>query len=161
MQKGKKRTQEVKNAVASISRFLSSVSEDGILCAEHTGAYGDLLVYLCNQMKVPIALVPGYTIKHSLGMVKGKSDPLDSKRIREYGERFTDKLIYAEYPEENITELKQLYTLRHQMVKQRKALRTLDKGKGHHKPIDKHLKPSAGFLEKTVPQSLLRDFHKK
>jgi len=128
---GKEKNQEVKNAVASISRFLSSISEDGILCAEHTGAYGDLLVYLCNQMKVPIALVPGYTIKHSLGLVKGKSDPLDSKRIREYGERFPDKLEYAEYPDENITELKQLYTLRHQLVKQRKSLRTLDKGRGH------------------------------
>jgi transposase len=128
--KGKETNREVKNAVASISRFLSSVSADGILCAEHTGAYGDLLLYLCNQMKVPIALVPGYTIKHSLGLVKGKSDPLDSKRIRDYGERFTDKLEYAEYPEEKITELKQLYTLRHQLVKQRKALRTIDKGRG-------------------------------
>ena len=42
--KGKEKKQEVKNAVASISRFLFSVSGDGILCAEHTGAYGDLLV---------------------------------------------------------------------------------------------------------------------
>jgi len=121
----------VKNAVVSISRFLSSVSEDGILCAEHTGAYGDLLVYLCNQVNIPIALVPGYIIKHSLGLLKGKSDPLDSKRIREYGERFTDKLEYAEYAEENIVELRQLYTLRNQLVKQRRALRTVDTGRGH------------------------------
>ena len=129
--KGKEKNQEVKNTIVSVSKFLSYVSRDGIVCAEHTGAYGDLLVYLCNQMKVPIALVPGYTIKHSLGLLKGKSDPLDSKRIREYGERFTDKLVYAEYPEESTTELKQLYTLRHQLVKQRKSLRTLDKGRGH------------------------------
>lgn len=128
--KGKEKDQEVKNAVASISKFLSSVSEDSILCAEHTGVYGDLLVYLCNQVKITIALVPGYTIKHSLGLVKGKSDPLDSKRIREYGERFPDKLEYAECAEENIVELRQLYTLRNQMVKQRKSLRTLDKGSG-------------------------------
>ena len=129
--KGNEKKQEVKNTVASISRFLSSVSGEVILCAEHTGVYGDLLVYLCNQMNIPIALVPGYAIKHSLGLVKGKSDPLDSKRIREYGERFTDKLEYVKYTEENITELKQLYTLRHQLVKQRRALRTLDKGRGH------------------------------
>ena len=127
---GKEESLQVKNSLASISRFLSSVSEDGFLCAEHTGAYGDLLVYLCNQMNVSIALIPGYTIKHSLGLVKGKSDPLDSKRIREYGERFTDKLEYAEYPEENIVELKQLYTLRYQLVRQRKSLRTIDKGRG-------------------------------
>ena len=129
--KGKEKNREVKNAIVSISRFLSSVSEDSILCAEHTGAYGDLLVYLSNQLNIPIALVPGYTIKHSLGLVKGKSDPLDSKRIREYGERFTDKLEYAEYAEENIVELRQLYTLRNQLVKQRRALRTVDTGRGH------------------------------
>jgi transposase len=128
---GKERNQEVKNTVASISRFLSSVPRDGILCAEHTGVYGDLLVYLCTQMNIPIALISGYTIKHSLGLVKGKSDPLDSKRIREYGERFTDKLEYTEYPDVNIIELKQLYTLRYQLVKQRKALRTIDRGRGH------------------------------
>lgn len=127
---GKEINLVVKNALASISRFLSSVPDGAILCSEYTGVYGEMLLFLCNQMQVPIALVPGYTIKHSLGMVKGKSDPLDSKRIRDYGERFPDKLEYAEYPNERITELKQLYTLRNQLVKQRRALRTIDKGRG-------------------------------
>jgi len=129
--KGKEKNKEVKNGVVSISRFLSSVPEDGILCAEHTGAYGDLLVYLCNQANIPIALVPGYTIKHSLGLLKGKSDPLDSRRIREYGERFTDRLVFSEYDEESIVELKQLHTLRSQLVKARKALLTSDTGRCH------------------------------
>ena len=130
-EKGKEKNKEVKNGVVSISKFLSTIPDDGILCAEHTGAYGDLLVYLCNQVKVPIALVPGYTIKHSLGLLKGKDDPLDARRIREYGERFTDKLKYVEYDEECIVELKQLYTLRHQLVKSRRALLTSDTGRGH------------------------------
>jgi transposase len=129
--RGKEKNKEVKNGVVSISRFLSSVPEGGILCAEHTGAYGNLLVSLCNQANIPIALVPGYTIKYSFGLVKGKSDPLDSRRIREYGERFTDKLVFSEYDVESIVELKQLYTLRHQLVKARKALLTSDKGRCH------------------------------
>jgi hypothetical protein len=58
-------------------------------------------------VNIPIALVPGYTIKHSLGLLKGKSDPLDARRIREYGERFTDKLVFSEYDKESIVELKQ------------------------------------------------------
>ena len=141
--KGEERNREVKNKLISISKFLSSVAEDGILCAEHTGAYGDLLVFLCNQAEVPIALVPGYTIKHSLGLLKGKSDPLDSSRIREYGERFIDKLVFSEYDEESMVELKQLYTLRSQLVKARKSLLTSDKGR-YHLPmqslnIHKHL----------------------
>jgi transposase len=127
--KDKERKKEVKNKVVSISKFLSSIPDDGILCAEHTGVYGDLLVYLSNQLQIPIALVPGYTIKHSLGLVRGKSDPLDSRRIREYGERFTDKLIPTEYDSETIAELKQLYTAREQLVKSRKALITSEKGR--------------------------------
>jgi transposase len=126
--KGREKNQVVKNGLVSISTFLSSVAEDGLLCAEYTGVYGDLLVYLCNQLKIPIALVPGYSVKHSLGLVKGKSDPLDSKRIREYGERFADKLVLSKYDEENIAELKQLYVLRAQLVRVRKSLLTSEKG---------------------------------
>jgi len=126
--KGKEKNLEVKNGVVSISKFLTSVAEDVILCAEYTGVYGDLLLYLCNRMEIPIALVPGYSVKHSLGLVKGKSDPLDSKRIREYGERFADKLVLSKYDEENIAELKQLYVLRTQLVRARKSLLTSEKG---------------------------------
>jgi len=129
--KGQERSKEVKNKVVAISKFLSSVPEGAILCAEYTGVYGDLLVYLSNQEQIPIALVPGYTIKHSLGLVRGKSDPLDSRRIREYGERFKDKLVFTEYDSELISELKQLYTSREQLVKTRKMLVTSEKGREH------------------------------
>ena len=152
--KGKEKYREVKNGVVSISKFLSSMPEDGILCAEHTGAYGDLLVYLCNQAEIPIALVPGYTIKHSLGLLKGKSDPLDARRIREYGERFRDKLVFSEYDEEIIVELKQLYTLRSQLVKARKTLLTSDKGRSHlpmqSVSVHIHLQPVLSGLDTEI-----------
>jgi len=121
---GKEKNKQVKNRLTSISKFLENVPDNSVLCAEHTGSYGDLLVYLCNLMGIVIALVPGYTIKHSLGMIKGKSDPIDARRIREYGERFFDKLEFKEYDTEEIVELKSLYTLRAQLVKARKSLRT-------------------------------------
>ena len=152
--KGKEKNREVKNGVVSISKFLSSVPEDGILCAEHTGAYGDLLVYLCNQANIPIALVSGYTIKHSLGLLKGKTDPLDARRIREYGERFTDKLVFSEYDKESIVELKQLNTLRSQLVKARKTLLTSDKGRKHLPmqsiSVHNHLQPVLSGLDAEI-----------
>lgn len=46
---GKQKDKQVKNAISSIAKFLVQVPEDGVLCAEHTGVYGDLLVYLCND----------------------------------------------------------------------------------------------------------------
>lgn len=123
-EKGKEQNKVFNNKLASISKFLETVPEASILCVEHTGSYGDLLVYLCNQVGKKIALVPGYTIKHSLGLLKGKSDPIDARRIREYAERFSDKLKFKIYDSEEIIELKNLYTLRSQLVKTRKILRT-------------------------------------
>src|SRR5690606_11222214 len=65
-----------------------------------------------------------YTVKHSLGLIKGKTDPIDAARLREYGERFFDKLTFKEYQSENVSELRQLHSLRSQLVKSRQMLRT-------------------------------------
>lgn len=121
---GKEKHRTVKNEFSAICGFLREVPMGSILCAEHTGTYGDVLVFLCNQYGVGIALVPGYTVRHSLGLVKGKSDPVDAFRLREYGERFNDKLSFREYQGEHMSELRQLYSLRSQLVKARKELRT-------------------------------------
>ncbi len=121
---GKEKHRTVKNGLSAISGFLSTVPTGSVLCAENTGTYGDLLVFLCNRCGVSIALVPGYTVKHSLGLVKGKSDPIDAARLREYGERFFDKLSFKAYQSENMSELRQLFALRSQLVKARKELIT-------------------------------------
>lgn len=121
---GKEKRRTVKNELSAIWGFLCQIPRGSILCAEHTGTYGDLLVFVCNQYGVAIALVPGYTVRHSLGLVKGKSDPVDAARLREYGERFGDKLSFREYQSEQMSELRQLYSLRSQLVKARKELRT-------------------------------------
>jgi len=114
----------VKNNLKSISRFLEKLPQDALLCAEHTGIYGELLVYLANCMNISISLTPGYEIKHSLGMQKGKTDKVDAGRIREYGERFMDRLKQTQITEEPIKELRELHTLRSQLVKERKMLTT-------------------------------------
>jgi len=151
---GKEKNQQVKNKVTSISKFLLQVSTTDVLVAEHTGAYGDLLVYLSNQLNISIALVPGYTIKHSMGLVKGKSDPIDARRIREYGERFFDKLKFKVYDDEIVVELKALYSLRAQLVKSRKSLRTGEHGRSHVPmqsiTVNTHIKNALLALDKEI-----------
>ncbi|WP_134091374.1 IS110 family transposase [Olivibacter sp. XZL3] len=126
---GQQKKKTVKNNLSAISSFLSTVPEGSVLCAENTGTYGDLLLFLCNQLQVTIALVPGYSVKHSLGLVKGKSDEVDAGRLREYGERFFDKLSFKTYQSEQISELRQLYSLRSQLVKSHKVLKTGSHGR--------------------------------
>ncbi len=130
-QTGKEKKKQVKNQLGSISTFLEELPKDAILCAEYTGTYADLLVYLCNQFNIKVAMVPGYTIKHSIGMAKGKSDDIDAGRIREYGERFFDRLEFKQYDSEVMSELKSLYTLRTQLVKARKVLKTGEHGRSY------------------------------
>jgi transposase len=120
---------EVKNDYKSICSFLSKLSKNACLCIEYTGVYGDLLVFLSNCYSIEICATPGYEIKHSLGLQKGKSDPMDAARIREYGERFTDRLRPSIVADEAMAELRELHNLRHILVKQRAILKTQCKGK--------------------------------
>jgi transposase len=128
---GKEKGKTVKNELKAISKFLEELPSDSVLCAENTGVYGDLLLYLSNQFGITICFVPGYTVRHSLGLLKGKSDQIDARRIREYGERFGDKLVAARYKDEPIKELEELYTLRTQLIKARKILSTSETGREH------------------------------
>ena len=130
--KGNEKHLIVNNKLGAISRFLKQLPRESCLCAEHTGVYGNLLVFICNQLGIPISLTSGYNIKHSLGLQKGKSDKLDAKRIREYGERFSDKLEYIEYASNTLHELNELYVLRAQLIKERKMLETQQKANKHN-----------------------------
>lgn len=128
---GKNGHKVIKNDLQGIIRFLESLPENVLLCAEHTGVCGELLLFLCTCLNVPIALTTGYQIKHSLGLQRGKSDKVDSIRIREYGERFRDKLVVIDYPSESMKELKELLGLRFQLVKERKMLLTHERRTVH------------------------------
>jgi transposase len=114
----------VVNKLTSVSSFLESLPQDVVLIAEHTGIYGNLLLFLTTCLKIKFALVPGYEIKHSFGLSRGKSDQIDAKRIREYGERFFDKLRFIEFESEEMKELRDIHVLRAQLVKERKMLQT-------------------------------------
>jgi len=120
--KDKEINKAYKSNVNAITKFLDKVQDGYTLVAEYTGVYADLLVYLANQRNIPISLNSGFNIKHSLGMSKEKTDPKDAAKIREYGERFTDKLILTTFESEFMYELQDLYTLRHQLVKERQRL---------------------------------------
>lgn len=123
-EKGKKKHKVVKNERAAIEKFLSTLPEDAWIVAEHTGAYGDLLLFLADLHGIRISYVNGYEIKHSAGLTKGKSDKADSAMIRDYGERHIDRLVLTHFPSETMYRLRQAYTARRLLVKQRKELET-------------------------------------
>lgn len=118
----------VRNTENGIRSFLKNLAPDAVLVAEHTGVYGDRLLKMCTEMNVKISYVGGHVI-HTYKSTpdRGKTDELDCCILREFGERFTDKLIYTTFPESDIYELRQLARQRTMLVEERKRITTADK----------------------------------
>lgn len=129
--KGVSRHIVVKNTRTQIEKFLDKLPSQCRLVAEHTGVYGDLLLKLADMREISICYVSGYEIKHSMGLSRGKSDPVDATRIREYGERYADKLEDTHFPSDTIYELRELYATRRTFVQQRKQIQTILRGDEH------------------------------
>ncbi|HAF27595.1 MAG TPA: IS110 family transposase [Bacteroidales bacterium] len=144
---------EIKNKYSPICKFLSKLKQNSILCIEHTGVYGYLLMFLANSFNVQICAIPGYEIKHSLGLQKGKSDSIDASRIREYGERFYDKLQKTTFYSEEMNELKELHSLRKLLVKQHKMLETSMK--------EKDKQPFCSLMVNKIAETTLETLNKQ
>ena len=79
----------------------------------------------CN---VKIAFVDRYVIhRYRATPDRAKTDVLDCALLRDFGERYPDKLKYKTFPEEALYELRQLARHREMLVEQRKQLITANK----------------------------------
>jgi|AntRauTorckE6833_2_1112554.scaffolds.fasta_scaffold36890_1 transposase len=90
-----------------------------IICFEHTGLYSLPLSVFLSKQEILFSMMPALEIKRSLGIVRGKNDQIDAKRIAEYAYLRREKLKAFELPSENILKLQKLLALRERMVKQR------------------------------------------
>lgn len=97
--------------------------EDCMFCMEHTGTYGLLLFAWLSQMKLDYCVEPGMQIKRSLGMVRGKNDKVDARRIADYAYTNRAKLKPFLMPSTLVVQLKQLLTYREQVVRIRTSLK--------------------------------------
>lgn len=150
---GKTRHIVVKNTHSQVVKFLESLPKGAHLVAEHTGVYGDLLLLEANIRGIAISYVSGYEIRHRMGLVRGKSDPVDAARIREYGERYADKLKETRFPSESLAKLRELYAFRRLLIQQRKQLQTIIKS-------DKY-RPMPCEKAKSLKEQMMEDFSNK
>jgi len=86
---------------------------------EHSGRYGLKLCQFLQQRSCWFTLVSGLAIKRSLGLQRGKTDPIDAKRIAEYGSLFLNKLRASQLPDKAILELKALRSTEQGLVQGR------------------------------------------
>jgi transposase len=91
--------------------------EECVFCLEHTGVYSMTLVAFLNEQNVFVSVEPALQIKKSIGMVRGKNDKVDARRIATYAMDNCSKLKNYKVPGKSILKIKQLLTYRDQLTR--------------------------------------------
>lgn len=86
---------------------------------EHTGLYSKRLIQYLAHHGYKYHVASGLSIKRSLGVIRGKDDKADARRIALYGYRLREELEPSKVPNSTLDQLKHLMSLRLKFVSQR------------------------------------------
>ena len=90
---------------------------DLMICFEHTGLYSLPLAHYLEENQICFSMIPALEIKRSMGVTRGKSDLIDSRRIAEFAHRFKDKISLTTLPAKDISKIHSMLNLRDRMAK--------------------------------------------
>lgn len=99
-------------------------NNDTLFVIENTGLYHRRLVNFCNKHQLQLCIENGAQVKWSLGIARGKSDKVDSRRLAVYAIRFADRLKPSPVLHAGIQAIKDLITLRSRHMVQLGSLQT-------------------------------------
>lgn len=117
-------------------QHLESIT-DTLFVFEHTGMYSHLITTFFDDNECLYFIAPALDIKRSMGIVRGKDDKVDAKRIALYGYRLKDEIIPTKKHNKSVTQLKSLMSLKAKLIKQRAAYKvTLREQKNIYKTKD-------------------------
>lgn len=94
-----------------------------LVVLENTGIYHRLLWQYCTTHNLPIHIGNAAHIKWSLGITRGKTDPIDSKRLCTYAFKESEDLRRMPALQACMLELKDLISARKKLIKQRASIR--------------------------------------
>lgn len=123
----KKRTPNEHNAIrAYVQQLLLAlnVSLDQVLFTmEYTGLYNYRVLEVLEQLQANIWQVSPLHLKRSMGIQRGKSDPIDAKRIALFSMRHKDEFRPHLATRTVLLQIKSLFALRRILVKSSKRLK--------------------------------------
>lgn len=110
----------VSNDVAAIFEFTKKLAVDlhsVLFCMEDNGPYCHPFLEVVTPLSLHAWLENPLRIKRSLGLIRGKTDKLDSIRIAEYACRFQDKVILWKEEHPVVAALREMQTTRDLLIK--------------------------------------------
>ena len=85
---------------------------------EYTGGYEYKFIQYCESKKIQYTRIPGLAIKHSLGIIRGKSDRVDASRIAQYADEKHAEMKVAGPMNTTIITLRQYLSFRKRLVRE-------------------------------------------
>ena len=110
----------IKRQLKKSLRDLETTLEDVRGCAEYRGRYIYPLTCACQDLGICLWMEDPTRIKNSFGVIRGKSDTVDARRIAEYAYRFNDKAVAYAMKDKDIMSLKNLLSDRDLLLADRK-----------------------------------------
>jgi transposase len=121
---------KVDNSTGGFKELIRWLNEHSIdpsevlIVMEHTGLYSYQLEQFLHKNGISFTKVSALAIKRSLGLVRGKSDKIDARRIARYAFEKQDWLKADPPVSENLTMLQRLHATRERLVKTRASYLT-------------------------------------
>lgn len=103
---------------AELIKLDVTFDEQSLVVIENTGIYHRKLANFCKKIELPLVIENAARIKWSLGLVRGKSDKADSKRIAVYALRHNDEMLSGSYSCDLLYQLSDLLSTRDMLIKQ-------------------------------------------
>lgn len=135
-------TQRFDNTPAGIKTFHKwlvkhavTFDKNSLVVIENTGVYHRLIWHYCSKYQLPLHIGNAAHIKWSLGITRGKSDVVDSKRLCTYAYKQADELKATPVLNPVFMQLKDIMTARSALVRQLHGmLNYLKELKSNHNP---------------------------
>lgn len=120
---------QINNAVKNIQKVVPGLLKDNganmenaVFCMEHTGMYGMILVKWLSNRGANIWLETAQQITLSSGIVRGKNDKIDSKRIALYAFKNHGQMRLWRAPKPILERIAALLAQRTRLIKAKKQL---------------------------------------
>lgn len=90
--------------------------ENTLICLEHTGMYGKLLIKYLMVFKFDLWVEMSLKIIRSIGVQRGKNDKIDAERIAYYAMKNVDEAVLYRAPRKEVDKIRNLLSLREKLV---------------------------------------------
>lgn len=93
-----------------------------MIVMEHTGLYSFCFENFLHEHHIAFSKVNALAVKRSIGLVRGKSDKIDAKRLANYGYEKRETLTIEPVASKELQRLQLLHTTRERLVRHKAAL---------------------------------------